>query len=72
MEHVLVEVAPGRQRTMLAAAAVQPDSGRGARRSRRSWQPSGTGWRPIRHRQDAARQRADLRQFESALARWTI
>ena len=70
MEHVLVEVAPGRQRTTPVAAAVQPDSGRGTRRSRRSRQPSGTGWRPVRHRQDAARLRADLREFESALARW--
>ena len=67
MEHA-VELAPGRQRSTPAAAAAQPDEGRAGRRSRVS--RSQVSPRPVRHRQQAARQRADLREFESALARW--
>jgi hypothetical protein len=68
MEHALVDVAPGRQRSMPAAAAVQPDQGRAGLRSRRlRWQMSA---RPVRHRHQAVLQRAEMREFESALARW--
>lgn len=68
MEHALVDIAPGRQRSMPAAAAAQPDQGPAGRRSSGSrWQMSA---RPVRHRQQAARQRAEMREFESALARW--
>jgi hypothetical protein len=68
MEHALVDVAPGRQRSMPAAAAAQPYQVRaGLRRRRPRWQTSA---RPGRHRQQAARQRAEMREFESALARW--
>lgn len=67
MEHALVDVAPGRQRSM-PAAVVQPDQGRAGLRSRRPrWQTSA---RPVRHRQQVALQRAEMREFESALARW--
>ena len=71
MEHVLVEVAPGRRRATPAAAAMQPDSGRVARRSRRSRQQASEAWQPARHRREAARQRAALREFES-LVRVTL
>jgi len=64
MEHVLVEVAPGRQRPTPAVAAMQPDRGR-AQRSRRSRQLASDPWQPGRHRREAARQRAALREFES-------
>jgi hypothetical protein len=68
MEHALVDIAPGRQRGMPAAAAALSDQGPAGRRSRGSrWQISA---RPGRHRQHAARQRAEMREFESALARW--
>lgn len=68
MEHALVDIAPGRQRGMPPAAAAQSHQGTAGRRSRRfRWQMSA---RPARHPQQAARQRAEMREFESALARW--
>ncbi|HEY7324972.1 MAG TPA: hypothetical protein VH520_09110 [Streptosporangiaceae bacterium] len=67
MEHALVDVAPGRQRSTPVAAAVQPDHGQAGPRSRSRLQMSA---RPVRHRQQVARQRAEMREFESALARW--
>lgn len=70
MEHVLVDLAPGRHRSTTAVAAAQPDRGWARWRSHRSVSQVSTG-RPIRHRQQAARLRADMREFESALARWT-
>jgi len=70
MEHVLVDLAPGRQRNTTAVPAAQPDRGRARWRSRSSVSPVSAG-RPIRHRQQAVRQRAEMREFESALARWT-
>lgn len=68
MEHVLVDLASGRQRSMPAVAAVQA-GGRAGRRGRSSRSLASPG-RPVRHRQQAARLRADMREFESALARW--
>jgi hypothetical protein len=70
MEHVLVELAPGRQREMPVAGAAQPDRGRAVRRSRSSSRPARAGQQPGRHRRQAVRQRAEMRQFESELARW--
>ena len=70
MEHVLVELAPGRQREMPVAGAAQPDRGRVVRRSRSPWRPARDGHQPGRHRREAVRQRAELRRFESELARW--
>ena len=70
MEHVLVELAPGRQREMPVPGAAQPDRGRAGRRSRNPWRPARAGRQPGGHRRQAVRQRADMRQFESELARW--
>ena len=70
MEHALVDLAPGRQRSMPAAVAAQADRGRTGWRSRSSRSQSSAG-RPVRNRHEAARLRADMREFESALARWT-
>jgi hypothetical protein len=69
MEHVLVDLAPGRQGGMPAAAAARPDGGRAGRRGSDSWRQASAG-RPVRHRQEAARLRADMREFQAALARW--
>lgn len=72
MEHVLAELAPGRQRgipPVAVPAAVQPDTGRAGRRGRRFLRPVVAGQRPVRHRQEVTRQRAEMREFESALAR---
>jgi hypothetical protein len=74
MEHAVVELAPG-QRSMPAepaspaAPAAQPKPSRERRRSRRPW-PLESAGRPVRHGQETARLRADMREFESALARW--
>jgi len=73
MEHALVEVAPGRQRRMIpvvAPAAVQPESGQAGRRARRPRRSVSGRQRPVWHRHEVARQRAEMREFESALARW--
>jgi hypothetical protein len=70
MEQV-VELAPSRQKDMPSVAAARPDSDRVGRPSRRSRRTEFVGRRPGRNRQEAARLRADLREFEWALARWT-
>jgi hypothetical protein len=70
MEHALVELAPGRQREMPVVGAAQPDQDRAGRRSRSVWRPARAGQQPGRHRRQAVRQRAEMRQFESELARW--
>lgn len=70
MEHALVDLAPGRQRSTPAAAAAQPDPGQAGRQSRRARRQASAA-RPVRHWQQVARYRADMREFESALARWT-
>jgi len=71
MEHVLVELAPGRQREHdTSAAAVMQSTRDPAVRQSRSSRRSAGARRPARHGQQAARQRAELREFQSALARW--
>jgi len=71
MEHVLVDLAPGRQKDMPVVAAAQPGGDRARRRSRSSRRAQSASWRPARNRQQAVRLRADMREFEWALARWT-
>jgi hypothetical protein len=80
MEHAVVELAPPERSTPAARAvpavrgvpavrAAQPDLSGERRRSRRPW-PLESAWRPVRQREHGARLRADMREFESALARW--
>ena len=70
MEHALVDLAPGRQRSMQAVVEAQADRS-GARWPSRSSRSLASAGRPVRHRHEAARLRADMREFEAALARWT-
>jgi hypothetical protein len=71
MEHAVEELVPRQRSTPAAPAALaaQPDPSRERRRSRRPWPLESVG-RPARHRQETARLRTDMREFESALARW--
>jgi hypothetical protein len=69
MEDVLVELAPGRQREMPVTA--QPPAGGGrARRPARSSRWSHRAVRPSRLRPQDARHRAEMREFQAAVARW--
>ena len=70
MEHVMVELAPGRQRSTPAAVEPQRDGYRSLWRSRRSRRVASTGQPPVRHSREAMRLRADMRAFDAALARW--
>ena len=69
MEHTLVELAPSRHQEMPAAAPAPPDRGR-ERRPSRSPRWSASAVRPSGHRRQDARHRAEMREFEAALARW--
>ena len=69
MEHVLVDLAPGRQRSLPALPAEHSGTDEAPRRSRRARRAASAGRRPTRHRQEAVRMRAELREFEWALAR---